>query len=344
MDARTVISAYSQIIQSFCRLSQSTLAYALEFFLASPIVTALALSTSLLQLQVDVQINLVQSSGPWLLVSTLNAIRISANDDQLLNGLGTNALAYIPDSNRSRLASLAIIGYDMETNSSDSICYCLPGNTCLMPGAIYSNAEMSTFGIYRVSDDRIPIQGMKVSCQLLEGILASTLECFYEPSCISLFVSNASTFVPLNPPQSNQLPMNTTMETLFNNLMVEQWFSSVSPSNYYAQCAPFICTYSVTERNSILVIITMIIALIGGLNTVLRFIIPHIVHMIMTNLRKLSMNVPNQVITTAWRENTTRLGKIVTYSIVEKHSNTINRSSKKQNSLSVYDNQEIQFI
>jgi hypothetical protein len=99
MDVRTVISAYAQFLQSFCTLSQWVLAYALKFFLASPIVTAQALPSTLLNLQVDAQFKLIQSSGPWILTSTLTAIRLYTSGNQLLSGLGTNIFAYIPAPN-----------------------------------------------------------------------------------------------------------------------------------------------------------------------------------------------------------------------------------------------------
>ena len=294
-DARTLVSSYAQFLRSFCTLSQSALAYASEYFLTSPIVTAQALSTSLLKLQVGVQVNLTQSSGSWLLASTIVAHRISTSTNQLMNGLSTNTFAYTAASNTSRRAILVVNGYNAGHDATSDNCYCYSGSSCLIPASIDPITKPISTNVFYVENTSIPVRGIQVGCHLMESALSSTLECYYNPSCINLLVPNGSIFVPLNSSHFSHFPQDATVDTLFNYLMVEEWLSSVSPQGYYAQCAPVSCTYSFRDRNNIIVVFTILIALFGGLNVSLRIVVPLIIRIVIKCKWKSTTVAPIQV-------------------------------------------------
>ena len=257
------------------------------------------MSRSLLKLQVGVQVNLTQSSGSWLLASILVAHRISTSSNQLMNGLSTNTFAYPPTSNTSRRAILAVNGYNAGHEATSDNCYCYSGSSCLIPASIDPITEPISTNVFYVENTSTPVRGILVGCHLLESALASTLECYYNPSCINLLVSNGSMFVPLNSSQFSRYSQDTTVDTLFNSLMVEERLSSVSPQGYYAQCAPKSCTYSYRERNSILNIFTILIALFGGLNISLRIVVPVIIRIVTKYKWKSTAVAPIQVSSTA---------------------------------------------
>ena len=60
----------------------------------------------------------------------------------------------------------------------------------------------------------------------------------------------------------------------------------MSYSSYYDQCGPKVCTYSFNEPNIFLIIVTAIIGLIGGLNTVSRVLVPWILDLANQLVRK----------------------------------------------------------
>ena len=302
-DARTVVSSYAQFLRSFCTLSQSALAYASEYFLASPIVTAQALSTSLLKIQVGVQVNLTQSSGSWLLASTLVAHRISTSTNQLMNGLSTNTFAYTTTSNTSGRAILTVNGYNAGHDATSDSCYCYSGSSCLITASIDRITKPISSNVFYVENTSIPVGGIQVGCHLMESALTSTLECYYDPSCINLLVPNGSMFAPLNSSHFSHFPQDATVDTLFHYLMVEEWLSSVSPQGYYAQCAPASCTYSFRERNSIIGVFTILIALFGGLNVSLRIVVPLITRIVVKCKWKSTTVAPIQVSSAASDES-----------------------------------------
>ena len=56
--------------------------------------------------------------------------------------------------------------------------------------------------------------------------------------------------------------------------MVERWSKEISYDAYFTECAPQYCTYSVTERKSVILIVPLILGLLGGLKVALKILAP----------------------------------------------------------------------
>jgi hypothetical protein len=65
--------------------------------------------------------------------------------------------------------------------------------------------------------------------------------------------------ISLNSTQLRQFSMNTTLNNITDNLMLEEWTYNVNYSAYFDQCNPQQCTYSITERNNLLVVFTTLL-------------------------------------------------------------------------------------
>jgi len=81
----------------------------------------------------------------------------------------------------------------------------------------------------------------------------------------------------LNSSISSKYSRNVTVSRLFEELFLENWTISIDYDRYYASCAPKICIYSYTKRSDFGYMITMLISLYGGLQSILVFFIPRIV-------------------------------------------------------------------
>jgi hypothetical protein len=77
---------------------------------------------------------------------------------------------------------------------------------------------------------------------------------------------------------------------LIEELFLEQWNVSIAYDRYYTQCAPKMCTYSYRTQADFIYMITFLISLCSGLQTILRFIIPFIVKYL---IKKLSRTINN---------------------------------------------------
>ena len=287
MDVRTVISAHAQVLRAFCTNSETGISTVLINILSSSLITANAMPLPFVQSQVDIQKTTLQSAGKWQTAVLISFLRLVTSSSHLLTGLGTNSFLYIPSSS-AQAASIGINAYQLSSNSSP--CYCLTTNGCAIPGAIYSNHQTATFGLYNretLQNYSTPVKGIQAGCFALESALASSLECYYDATCLALLVPDSRAFPPLQSTFPTRYDRTTTIGSLMDELMVEDQLVNMSFASYYSVCAPKICAYSFNQRNSVLIILTTILALIGGLNTVLHLLIPLIVKQVMEIKKRL---------------------------------------------------------
>jgi len=94
-----------------------------------------------------------------------------------------------------------------------SNCSCATSNLCFEPATLYISENHT-----------LAIQRFQIGCTSLDSVLSSTLECFYEQSCLNDLTHLFK--IPLNVTvfESNQtrFALDTTIETLLKNLSIEQ--------------------------------------------------------------------------------------------------------------------------
>jgi hypothetical protein len=115
--------------------------------------------------------------------------------------------------------------------------------------------------------------------------------CLYNKTCInhtlSFFQDQNIDRIILDGNKSTRFDHQATVETIINELFIEDWEMKHSYSSYYNECMPTHCIYSITTKNNILFIIPSLIALYGGLHEALKLILPQIVNLIARIIKKL---------------------------------------------------------
>ena len=180
-----------------------------------------------------------------------------------------------------------------DVNTTSINCVCIANPKCQSSAAIYDQKFVpnSSYDPNHIS----LIPGLIEGCFAFDSLLLSTLECFYSDSfCYRLVISKvieaiiiAQTYAPsyaMRPliyDPTSRYPRNSSIETILQNLMIEQWDSSNSYKDYYGSCLPTYCIYSqVTAQKTPLRIILDLTSLIGGLTLLLRNIVPYLVQFI----------------------------------------------------------------
>ncbi|CAF0999586.1 unnamed protein product [Adineta steineri] len=178
---------------------------------------------------------------------------------------GTTFEYFVPDVTFDRFhASTRAVIYDDE-------CSCGLCSNCT------TQANFITSNSFKIIS--IPIKGLKIGCTPSESFRASTLECFYDRSCINLihqYTNYSNSHDPLSIMQS-RFSINTTMAELVNNLFIEQWSNQTNYTSYFQQCLPSYCFYTSTQKSTLLDIITLLLSLQGGLSFILKWMCPKIV-------------------------------------------------------------------
>ena len=136
-----------------------------------------------------------------------------------------------------------------------------------------------------------------------EAALQSNLECLYNQTCLDKLVSyllgsSSLDIVALDQSSPSQFSVQSTVQELVNDLMVEKWNFSSLFDNYYHQCRPAQCSYSVTTRNDAINIVTTLFGLVGGLSTVLGVAVPVGVQLVVY-LRRRMIRVVNSSVSVA---------------------------------------------
>ena len=285
MDVRTISSSYSRFLRSFCEYSYVGENVGITWQLTSPLVTPYALSSSIFEQNVDQVLNSIINGASSFSVAILYILKEGINRNQMVSGLGTNAMAYVMDQNSPNTVAFMVNTYELTDNST---CSCFPPSQCLTPAAIYPNFMDQVLHVNRLQSNSTIVNGLQVGCYPIDGLFASTLECFFDASCIELLVPNATRFTPLDRNKLTRFSTNTPFQLLVNTLMVETLITNYSQSRYYDQCEPKICTYSHIRGPTVLFFVTTSLGVLGGYSTVLQIIILEMVTLVARVIRKLN--------------------------------------------------------
>ncbi|CAF1633955.1 unnamed protein product [Adineta ricciae] len=134
----------------------------------------------------------------------------------------------------------------------------------------------------------IPIQGLKIGCLPSESFHLSTLECFYNQSCLDLlskWTNSTNSLKPLSI-ESTRFSLNTTINEFIENFFVEQLSIEMNYSLYYHQCFPLLCSIKFIEKFHVFYLITLFIGLEGGLTIGLKWLSPKLIRFLLQLKRK----------------------------------------------------------
>ena len=233
-------------------------------FDSSASLSASVLPELYLKAQSDLQIDQFISSTTASFLSSLNIIGHITESSTFLSALRT----YFDLEHEGNYTT----GYPTWRNFGYG-CDCSTGYECSLQSAIHQNDSLNSSW---------PVPGFYTACFVLESLRISSLTCFYSQSCLTeLQVRMESTrnmsLVTVELSNTSRFSPNTTIGAILDLLMVEHWNWSVTYEDYYAACQPSECRYTLTTKNDALYIVTTLIGLIGGLVTVLKWIVPRLV-------------------------------------------------------------------
>ncbi|CAF4179478.1 unnamed protein product [Adineta steineri] len=150
-----------------------------------------------------------------------------------------------------------------------------------------------------------------MGCTPSESFLQSTLECFYNYSCINIIQTQTNSSYEMNSPPlitgGSRFPINTTINDLVNDLFVENWLTAVNYSLYFDQCSPKLCSYTYIQELNSFYTVTSVLSISGGIMFILKWISPILVRLLVainryrkkrTNVVQCESNIPMTTITT----------------------------------------------
>ena len=279
-DFRWTATYAFQALRAFCELTNRTILDELNGFYSGEYVSGFVTPSKLFRSQVQASVDQFKISAINSFLLSLFLIRHTTYTNALLSAVQINYSLHLLYGTRFIFSKARLYGD----------CTCTSQSTC-----IYE----STLRGYLNSQINFTVPGFYVGCYVTESLLQSTLECFYNQTCINILQSYYRSpaqinVTALNPSLSSQYFVNSTIQDLINNLMVEQWTLSEKYDSYYNACQPSQCIYSYTAKTDIIYIVTTLIGLIGGLMTALKLVVPRLVKFFVYRILK-RRNVISQI-------------------------------------------------
>ena len=253
--------AYFQSLKIMCHLTQQAVIDAQDLFLSTQVVSAYMLDYDIFNGQTTAAMNSFKLTIANSFVHSLDMLLGMAQGNGLVSGYSTNWGIFLPN-----LTKDATIYTKAKTYGG---CNCATSSSCNESSTPY-------------------VPGFVVGCLPLESFLRSTFQCLYDQSCvntISSYINSAIIPRALNKSHTTFAP-NSTTNNIVEKMFIESWSINISYDNFFEQCQPKTCLYTLIGRSNILYVITTIVGLYGGLTVLLKIIVPLGVHRIHALLRR----------------------------------------------------------
>ncbi|CAF4847143.1 unnamed protein product, partial [Rotaria sp. Silwood1] len=249
------------MIASFCKLANQTVTNAALTFASKTFVSIEALTPKSFESEVASALNIFIQQTPVTFLHRLKFIRDTFRSNQLQNMFMTTwNIAFTTAAERYMVATIPR-SYNNDTCS----CAASLSPTCWRPLNLV------------LGDGTITLPGLVGGCLPVDGLRQSTLECFFDSTCLSMVGTLLnSSMVPslLKSLAVTRFPhLTTKLGTMIDELFVEEWINASSFSAYYQACSPHLCQLTYDENNNVAYMITTLLGFYGGLTVCLRFII-----------------------------------------------------------------------
>ena len=277
-DFRAIGEVIFYTLDSLCQLMDKILYSGIIRFYSNQRISAIVIPEQLFRLETQTSFEQFVSLTINQFLLSMQIIRDTTQANALFSGRLTNY--YFDALLLDDLPGLAVFQpYAIELAN----CSCASSPSCIDRAAIYDGEDLGSVLFF--------VPGFYRGCFMIDGLLQSTLECLYNQTCLDVLLSfmkppSVRNVTSLDASSSGRYNKNSTMQELINELMVENWNSSITYKDYYEECQPAQCSYTYVTRNDAIYIVTTIFGLVGGLVTVLRFSIPRSVRCIARFVRK----------------------------------------------------------
>lgn len=252
------LAAQLSLLFSFCTIANETVNTSLTSFLNEQFITREVLTSDQLRAHIDVTVSLVYLDMSLSLRQIMDYLEEIIHGNTIISSYTSNWEFMVNPLMNTRFIRTKPAWYGN--------CSCASSVKCSLPMSITN----------------ISFPGLFIGCLPLSTLLQSTLECFYNQTCIDtlhfeLFGDKNLSSLAAGLMMPSHFPLNASIGSILNELFVEKWFEQYDYEAFFRACVVSMCIYIHNQRPDILYGLTTIIGLIGGLAVVLRVICPLLV-------------------------------------------------------------------
>ena len=271
-DIRVRATGPFSVLATLCNLSRVAIEDAVKRLLGSTLISKQVMAKSEFDRQMNATIARFQENTPVQFSSRLRFVSDLMYGNTFVSNYNFNWYWWTTPNSSS-------ITVPVRAVTRKEGCSCGTRSDCSEPG-----------GIFQSYTDRFvfPVPGWNVSCSAMNTLAGSTLECFYNQTCIDLLKHYANTIntnftdFPLNQSSlSSSKPSRfnayTALKDIISDFFIEEWQVDLAYPQFYNKCEPTFCSYNIEQRHNLLYVFSHILSLYGGLTVSLRFIVPYII-------------------------------------------------------------------
>jgi hypothetical protein len=223
-DYRLLASSHFQMLSSLCIHVSKTVDNGVDDFLSESFLTQVVLASEILDSILEEKRKFLQQSTENGIRQLLQLIRSTTLANQFQNALQTSKRAFMFAPNYQY--SYVVVTGTSFLNSNETTCSCYTEANCSMPSGFFPTYRI-LFGSFRwdttISDN---LTGIVLGCYMIESVLQSKLECFFDASCLQLVLSY---FSADERPSVN--PSKQVRHNLHQTLLSKLWFINCSSRN-----------------------------------------------------------------------------------------------------------------
>ncbi|CAF1280574.1 unnamed protein product [Adineta steineri] len=247
-----------QTLRSLCQLAKDTINHSLQSFDYTDFVGSELVPQNVFEVQINSCIRDFIEKIPQTFLQTLQFIQDTTAQSLFMTGASITSVqpdTQQVDGSHSGIYPYPGINYTF-TDGSSCVCSSSTATNC-MGMTIFENTTVS---------------GFQTGCYMLSALMNSTLEAFYNQTLIDKLANASKTFRKLDSSNPNE-----KIDVLLSKMFVEIWCNTTSFENYFQNCAPDSCSYTVTQGYSFWDILIILFSLFGALISVLTFLSPILV-------------------------------------------------------------------
>jgi hypothetical protein len=254
----------------------------LHSFNQTQFVTNEALSRQSFQTQVDSIVADFKRILPASFELLIQLIKVNFQINQFITPMNSDFWSNGIDAKGDKYIQLLLFVYRRAEEQHDLINNGISDETDLCTS--YSDFECYQNTIINEDGINNNITGMVQTWFPFQALMMSTLECFYYDKCLS----QIKQFINTTRSPTNFTILKSSLnknqydriEALANHLFIQSWYNETFYESYFNQCHPLTCEYTYESRFNLIYIVTTIIGFLGGLDVVLRLLLPLIVKLV----------------------------------------------------------------
>ncbi|UJR06971.1 hypothetical protein I4U23_011259 [Adineta vaga] len=266
-DYRVFLLAHLKFLQGLCRNSMEVVKNVIDQFNSTLLITKKLLAKKEFDESINHIVEQTKSNVPIEFINLFSLLLIVYHGNAFISKYQSNYKYVFPWDHFNKVYA------PTEPMIYDNNCTCGLTSNCTTQAGFFNQTN---------SMDFIPVQGLKTGCLPSESFRLSTLECFYNQSCLNLIqqYTNSTGIISSLSFSTNESLINKTVNELMNDLFVESWLINIDYLSYFNQCLPSFCSYTYNQRYNLLDLITFLLGFQAGLGIVLNWICPRTVQVI----------------------------------------------------------------